>query len=98
MLNGSLFCSYVPKGALPDLHHCAYLLGMFLAVLDLAASGSVPPLTVPLHQSKTQHQLSDNMSNILQQLHQSFPLYTAHKKLQGVPEEAQAVLDSWQVL
>lgn len=86
------------KGTVPDLHHCAPLLGMFPAILDLAIVGSVPPLTVPLHQSQTQHQLPDHMSDILQQLYQPFPLHTAHQELQGVSEEAQAHLVSWQLL
>lgn len=96
--SSSLFCSYASKGAVPDLHHCAPLLGMLPALLDLAVAGSVSPLTVPVHQSQTQHQLPDHVSDVFQQLHQPFSVHAAHQELQGVPEEAQEVLDSWQLL
>lgn len=98
LLHGKSLWSCIPEGAVPDLHYCAPFLGMFPALLDLAAAGSVPPLTVPVHQSQTQHQLPYHVSDILQQLHQPFSVHAAHQELQGVPEEAQAVLVSWQLL
>lgn len=98
LLHGKSLWSFILEGAVPDLHYCATFLGMFPALLDLAAAGSVPPLIVPVHQSQTQHQLPYHVSDIFQQLHQPISVHTAHQELQGVPEEAQAVLVSWQLL
>ncbi len=98
LINCSSLWFYVSKGAVPNLHHRAPLLGMLPAFLDLAAARSVQPLTAPVHQSQTQHQLPDHVPDLFQQLHQPFSVHAAHQELQGVPEEAQKVLDGWQLL
>lgn len=84
-----LFLCLFPEGAVFDFHHCASLLGLLPAFLDLAAASSILPPIAPLRQSKTQHQLPDHVPDILQQLHQPIPLHAAHQELQGVPQEAQ---------
>lgn len=60
-------CISFSKGIVPDLHHCASLLGMLPALLDLAAAGPVQLLGSPVPQGQAQHQLSNHrVAHLLQ--------------------------------
>ena len=76
------------EGAGHDLHHRAGVLGVFPALLDLAAAASVPHQTPEHGLAHTHlHQLPGGGLDLQQQLHQPFTLHAAHQELQGVPEE-----------
>lgn len=71
---------------------------MLPALLDLAPARPVQSLADHVPQSQAQHQLSDHMPDIFQQLHQPFSLHPSDQELQRVYEEAQAVLVGRQLL